>query len=342
MPPKVPNLRFKPKLVAKSKPSDPQNSNREELTLLQLERLQQNQQPSPQQSSETPYADSAPGASPRDPGGLSSKNPPSSSSNARPGEEPISTRGGRMIPTRAAPLGHASAACYPDRAEMLPVDTVNAILTPDGDGLDRVICPIPLQPPETVSSSSFSGKASGPSSTVKQEDEEETERGGPRPTEPTLLDGTAFLREGAEELARAHRANWRFYQESLSPKASLDVKLEEEEEYGVGGGDAAGKGEGPLVYLQLPRFFENPPFVFANLPPGRVGELKVFKSGRMVMDIAGVHYDVWAEGGEEGAYATVAVTQPPSDPMDPNAKPSCFEVGTLKMKMICTPAVEED
>ncbi|CCW68927.1 unnamed protein product [Phytomonas sp. Hart1] len=319
MPPKMPNLRFKPKLVAKSRPQTPQDSSREELTLLQLERLKQEQQQ--QQHTQPPPLD-APGASPQDPAGPTSRRDPSLS--ARPPTtanhpETIAAYREKATIGKDALCRQANIASYPDRAETFEANTVYSILTTPGDAFNRVICPVPLQLPE-----------------------KENEEGQPQaPPATALFDGTAFLREGDNELARAHRANLRFYQKSLSKEAALDVKNEEKDEYEIGKSSTE-KEEGPLVYMQLPRFFDNPKFTLANLSPGKVGELKVFKNGRMVIDIAGVYYDVWAEEREEGIHSTVAITQPSSDPLDANCKPSCFEVGSLAMKMVCTPAVEED
>ncbi|EPY34365.1 hypothetical protein STCU_01621 [Strigomonas culicis] len=167
--------------------------------------------------------------------------------------------------------------------------------------------------------------------------------------------GVAFLKEGVREEARAWEANRRFHEQILRPCTLTASPLGDPRADASGGGD--------LVWLQMPRFYENAPFDLATMDPGKVGELVVLKSGRMLLRIHNVYYDVAAsceaEPTAEGDTPTPApsgseaLEGPCSMAVISNSTASthvlsgerptvsCCEVGLLTKKLICTPTIVE-
>lgn len=155
-------------------------------------------------------------------------------------------------------------------------------------------------------------------------------RGAAEDAPPAVQDGTAFLREEEEERRRIFADNKAFYERYMAPLEAGHAPpgLEQQQQ----------QPGAPLVWLQLPRF-ESPssPFALGNLTPGKVGELKVLRSGRMVLEIRGVYYDVAVPGEDatEDMCATAVAT-----PSSANAQPKCFELGPIERKFLCTPTIE--
>ncbi|KAG5467004.1 hypothetical protein LSCM1_01182 [Leishmania martiniquensis] len=362
MPPKAPNLKFKPKLVlrgddatARSLPTQATD----DLSLVQLARLQGLYIEGQASSSGclagvgeglAPASSSSVHGSGDGRGGCATV----SSSAACEGERQQRRANfmsaedgsrGAAVPSLLRPKGrshnlsahaaleeasrrHVDISLYPETAPPLPKNSMNMIVLPSASRSSDpmhsgLYAPLPLDASlpsrlaaeESGALSSGQGAKSGASesTTVVAMD----------------VDGTAFLREVELERQRAYAANRRFYEESLHPVQASSP--------------SATAAPGGLVWMQLPRFHENAPFSFFDLPPGKVGELKVLRSGRMLLEIAGVYYDVAVEGyedaGNDGACAMAVATQPSAYPSNPSSKASCYELGLLQKKLICTPTL---
>ncbi|AYU83224.1 hypothetical protein, conserved [Leishmania donovani] len=363
MPPKAPNLKFKPKLVLREDDTaarPPATQATGDLSLLQLARLQglyiEEQAPSSSEAVAGLGDRLAPASSsPAHGGGDGEGRGPAESSSDPRGGHPqqrctnLSSNGdgarGIAASSLLRPRGrshnlsahaaleeasrrHVDISQYPEVAPPLPHNSMNTIVAPsalrnDDPMHSGLYAPLPLDASlpsrlaaeECVAFSAAQGVVSGtPQSSAAT---------------PMDVDGTAFLREAELEQQRAYAANMRFYEDSLRPmQASVP---------------SATAAPGGLVWMQLPRFHENAPFSFFDLPPGKVGVLKVLRSGRMVLEVAGVHYDVAVEGyedaGNDGACAMAVATQPSAYPSNPSSKASCYELGLLQRKLICTPTL---
>lgn len=336
MPPRAPNLKFKPKMVRQSKqPGGGAPDEHKDLSLVQLERLQRHDQvatPPPDGAPAVHAAAAAPTPAPKpsrptrqtgtsvsfsggDGGGGGGGGGSGSASHSSPARK-----------SAAAQLHEATERYYdstqdPERAHTWPVNTINSLLEdgPDASENARSYRPIPICDEGCASASAA--------------DAPHDVRGGGGLSGPdATLDGTAFLRAAEDEARAAWDTNRRFHETVLCAAPE-------------------GSQEGHLTWMQIPRFHgRNPPFVLSNLPPGKVGELKVLRSGRIVMDIAGVHYEVMLDDQDSlsadassigGACSTVAVTEPSSFPMDPSVPANCYEVGTLEKKLVCMPTIAE-
>eukprot|EP00758_Cryptobia_borreli_P001652 Tbor_TRINITY_DN2420_c0_g1::TRINITY_DN2420_c0_g1_i1::g.2534::m.2534/K03026/RPC4, POLR3D; DNA-directed RNA polymerase III subunit RPC4 len=150
---------------------------------------------------------------------------------------------------------------------------------------------------------------------------------GAQGSTPVTKDGTAFLKEAGEELKRGHAANTRFFNDA-------------------GGTDA--KGE--LLFVQLPRGVPefNQAFSLDQMPPGRIGEMLVYKSGRtelvvgntvcdMVFEPGPQHGPHSGKGDPEGAIAQYAVA---IDSPLVNDR-CCYQLGWVPRKVVCTPTLDE-
>lgn len=374
MPPKAPNLKFKPKLVLREDDATvraPPPQSTEDLSLVQLARLQglyvneekgttppaeseqqtQAQRPASAASGGHGGASSGRGgggggvslSSGCGAGGRRGGNTAAGASSADDGAEDASgsallrpkTGRGHHLSAHAAleeaARRHVDLSAYPETAPVLPVNSMNTIVSPamarQGALLHTALYPpLPLDAslPSRLATEAETASASTVAATPIALAEDA----------PLNVDGTAFLREAERELQRAYEFNRRFYEEQLRPTQYPSSTTPA----------SAAAASGELLWMQLPRFHENPPFCLADLPPGKVGELKVLKSGRIVLELAGVYYDVSVEGydevGSDGASAMAVATQPSPYPSDPSSKPSCYELGLLQKKLICTPTLE--
>ncbi|GET92938.1 hypothetical protein, conserved [Leishmania tarentolae] len=357
MPPKAPNLKFKPKLVVRGDDTaarPPAAEATADLSLVQLARLQglyiEEQVPSsseavsgsgdrlaPPSSSPAHGGGDAGGSSGTRAGNLQqwSANLASNEDSAREiAASSLLRPKGRIHNLSAhAALEEASRrqidiSQYPEGAPPLPHNSMNTIVSPSvSNNHDPVhsglYTPLPLDaslPSRLAAEESRTLSATGAAANGTQQ---------PISAAPMDVDGTAFLREAELEQQRAYAANMRFYEDSLRPMQASDPSVT--------------AAHGGLVWMQLPRFHENAPFSFCDLPPGKVGALKVLRSGRMVLDIAGVYYDVAVEGyedaGNDGACSMAVATQPSAYPSNPSSKASCYELGLLQKKLICTPTL---
>jgi hypothetical protein len=381
MPPKAPNLKFKPKLVLHEEDATvraPAPQSTDDLSLVQLARLQGlyvDKEQANRSSAEGGAAatSSSSGQQPQTPASPSAMHGGGgSSSSGRAGgggggggrrealygnaegnaEEtqglsallrPKTGRGHHLSAHAAleeASRRHMDLSNYPETAPPLPLNSMNAIVSPamarQGALMHTSLYP-PLPLDASLPSRLAAGAQQAESGVVAQGPPSHggttvapsTAAAGGGGSAPLDADGTAFLREAEREQQRAYEANMRFYEEHLRPALQQHM------------GTAA---SGELMWLQIPRFHENPPFSFMDLPPGKVGELKVLRSGRMVMEVAGVYYDVAVEGydevGNDGACAMAVATQPSTYPSDPTSMWGCYELGLLQKKLICTPTLE--
>ncbi|KPI85783.1 hypothetical protein ABL78_5140 [Leptomonas seymouri] len=391
MPPKAPNLKFKPKLVlraddATESPHAPLST--DDLSLVQLARMQglyideehANASPHasdsagpPQQQPQAPEAPSTTQGAPSGRsggggsrsgggggGGGSMRRGPRSASEEGGGDDtqgssallrPKTGRGHHLSAHAAleeASRRHMDLSNYPERAPPLPVNSMNMIVSP---ALVRqgALMHTALYPPLPLDASLPSRLAAEAENTESAAIAVGADATSTVPISTIAavaaaagnaaslgVDGTAFLREAEREKQHAYAANTRFYEEHLRPNQQMNTAA------ATTPGGAATAGE--LIWMQIPRFHEDPPFSHMDLPPGKVGELKVLRSGRMVMEIAGVYYDVSVEGyddvGNDGACAMAVATQPSMYPSDSTSKASCYELGLLQKKLICTPTLE--
>ncbi|KEG11371.1 hypothetical protein DQ04_02691040 [Trypanosoma grayi] len=308
MPPKLPNLKYKPRRVVRPKDENDESHSStgvEDLSLVQLERLRLQQEAALQQET---LSNSATASLPR---------------NIHPAAAPPTDGMPVRKPNRvqSAPAAANRAAAYlPAEAERFPANTMWKILEMVEENPNMTVYhPTPLDSalPARLRASDGEGPVEGDDQRPETTGEEE---------------GIMFLKEYDEELRRSRQANLRFEREILHASANkIDVET------------VVGRhGEGELVWLQLPRFHADPPFALAQLPAGKVGEVKVYRSGRMVMEICGVHYDVAVEGytaGDDDACNIVTAVAPSQQP---DEKASCYQLGLLAKKMVCTPDITVD
>lgn len=197
----------------------------------------------------------------------------------------------------------SSEGTVPSTTPPLPPDTLYSTLMADSAsrGIYR---PVPLTSSTGQSvDSSLSGSPS--SSTVIQDD---------------ATAGTSFLRAREIELQASYRNNQLLFENVIQPSTQHSSSLND---------------SSSLVWIQLPRFHEisspgsdtsvtqdsnekndweanksgypagatrprHIPFDLHRLPPGKIGDVKVYRSGRMTMTINGCCYNLLAESSEQG------------------------------------------
>eukprot|EP00796_Vickermania_ingenoplastis_P006123 gene6123-4404_t len=305
MPPKAPNLKFKPKLV-RSQRSDEQvneDGHDEDLALRQLERLRRAQQEletatptvKREEAADAPTAPGFPAPGPTTQGVHRDAAP-----RQLPHDIPLTQLfgGGRDLPSVAPAL---------------PADTLRTAMTQadaEEHGVLRYM-PAPLD-------------RGGPSRPV---------RSSSKSIQDDATAGTAFLRAMDEELALERQRNMEFYRSVLAPMGAPVVKQEEDQDV-AGGAHPRG---GSVVWLQLPRLHasggtEQVPFDIRHMPPGKIGEVKVYESGRMTMEINGCCFDVSADAVDEagGGPCSLAVMMTRNGP---SATPTCYFLDVLQHKL---------
>ncbi|KAH9601875.1 DNA-directed RNA polymerase III subunit RPC4 [Trypanosoma melophagium] len=311
MPPKLPNLKYKPRRVVRAKEED-DATHEADLSLVQIERLRLQQEQTAEAAANKNSNNNRDGHR-------------TASTTAAIGTTTTAGEGGpirRPARSQSGPLAASRAAAFlAAEAERFPANTMSRILEAEADNPNMTVYhPTPLD-------------STLPARLKVSAGEEEHVRGDDRRVETTAQDdGIMFLKEYEEELRRTREANMRFENEVLNPSANK-ISVET---------DVGRHDEGELVWLQLPRFQANPPFLMTQLPSGKIGEVKVYRSGRMVMEICGVHYDVAVEGynaGDDGACNVVSAVAPPQQP---DERSSCYQLGLLTKKMICTPSITVD
>lgn len=135
----------------------------------------------------------------------------------------------------------------------------------------------------------------------------------------TIDSGTAFLEEWKRERARSNAGGREFFR--------LD-----DNSFGA-------SPSNELVWMQLPRPAEGqcPAISIHSLPPGKIGQMKVYKSGRCELEINGVVFDVSCDTSAAtwgGISQVAAAVLPPSAGGE---NPSCYELGEVTKKFVCTP-----
>ncbi|ORC92043.1 uncharacterized protein TM35_000042570 [Trypanosoma theileri] len=310
MPPKLPNLKYKPRRVVRAKDDDAA-AHDADLSLVQLERLRLQQEHAAEAANNVRDDHrSAPTATTT---ATATTAGTTGTGEGAPIRRPARPQPGALAASRAA-------AFLPVEAERFPANTMSKILEAEADNPNMTVYhPTPLD-------STLPAR-------LKVSAGEEHVRGDDRRVETTAQDdGIMFLKEYEEELRRSREANMRFENEVLRPSANR-ISVET---------DVGRHDEGELVWFQLPRFQADAPFLMTQLPSGKVGEVKVYRSGRMVMEICGVHYDVAVEGynvGDDGACNVVSAVAPPQQP---DERSSCYQLGLLSKKMVCTPSITVD
>ena len=145
-----------------------------------------------------------------------------------------------------------------------------------------------------------------------------------------VKDGTAFLREAAMEQAEVNARNKAYFQEA-------------ETKYGD-----------ELMYVQLPRptAGNEQQFNLAQMAPGKIGKLLVYKSGKTVLKIGDSVCEFNVEGVAAPSASGVADGEPQQattgfsqyvvaiDPKDVTDR-SCYQLGWVPRKAVCTPLLEE-
>lgn len=324
MPPKVPNLKFKPRHIVRAK-EEPDVSESptalDNLSFVQLERLRLQQEAALQQEQKEREQQLYP-AQQHVANGVSSA-PSGALHNAGAatpgGSERLRGFGRVAIAAAAVRALTRDFSNLPPTSEHLPENTMSSVLEMESENpATTVYRPTPLD--------------SNVSAEPKHEAEFSVEGDVKVPVAETGNDGIAFLKGYEKELKSSRQDNLRFDRDVLHASANaLDVEA-----------DVGRRNVGELVWFQLPRFQADPPFRLSNLPPGKVGEIKVYKSGRMIMEIGGVCYDVAVEGysavGTEACNVVSAVT-PAQQPTD---MARCYQLGLLSKKLVCTPSINVD
>lgn len=153
--------------------------------------------------------------------------------------------------------------------------------------------------------------------------------------------GTAFLRGMDGEIERGFEFNKAFHRDVVQP-ATGNLQCSSE-------GSAITGESGALVWMQLPRLHPVPgahseamiPFDLSQTPPGKIGELKVYESGKITMEINGCCFEVLAESsGSEGGSCGIAAMTTASHESD--QKSSCYFLDLLQHKLVAVPSIEEE
>jgi hypothetical protein len=213
---------------------------------------------------------------------------------------------------RAAPasIGGGAVSLGGGRGEDLPANTMDAILSGDG-----------AEPQPGVFRPIGVRSAMNGVSAAAQRSEEASQS-------KTVRDGTAFLREAAMEQAEVNARNKAYFQEA-------------ETKYGD-----------ELMYVQLPRptAGNEQQFNLAQMAPGKIGKLLVYKSGKTVLKIGDSACEFNVEGvatpssgeGEPQQQATTGFSQyvVAIDPKDVTDR-SCYQLGWVPRKAVCTPLLDE-
>ncbi|CCD16801.1 unnamed protein product [Trypanosoma congolense IL3000] len=315
MPPKLPNLKFKPRHVVRPK-EEPDISDSstalDNLSIVQLERLRRQREAAfeEQQRGSERRQDEGHGAT-------ALANPDKGPDITAPHGSGSIARGGRPRGSAAsavAALAH-NYSNLPAEAERFGENTMSSILNMESDCPGAVVYhPIPLD--------------GCPHAGARYQNDGMTEEEGRGDVGlPSENDGVAFLKGYSKELENSRKDNLRFERDILRASASTDVDR---------------RDIGDLVWLQLPRFQADAPFKLSNLPPGKVGEIKVYRSGRMVMEISGVSYDMTVEGLSSGGGEACNVVSAVTAAQQPTDMARCYQLGFLSRKLVCMPNINVD
>jgi hypothetical protein len=145
-----------------------------------------------------------------------------------------------------------------------------------------------------------------------------------------VKDGTAFLQEAAKEQAEVNARNREYFREA-------------ETKYGD-----------EIMYVQLPRptAGHEQQFNLAQMAPGKIGKLLVYKSGKTVLKIGDSACEFNVEGvpsssggggdGGEPEQTTTGFSQyvVAMDSKDVTDR-ACYQLGWVPRKAVCTPLLEE-
>lgn len=252
----------------------------------------------------------------------------------------------------------SSEGTVPSTTPPLLPDTLYTTLMADSASGD-VYRPVPLTS-STGQSGVTSSSESPSSSTVIQDD---------------ATAGTSFLRAREIELQDSYRNNQLLFNNVIQPSSQHSSSLND---------------SSSLVWIQLPRFHEisplssdtsvaqdsmemndseannsrystgtnrprNVPFELHRLPPGKIGEVKVYRSGRMTMTINGCCYDLLAESSEHaensfssgGSCCLAALVTPESESSSPPSdsvavapsQATCHLLDILQHKLVAVPTI---
>jgi hypothetical protein len=341
MPPKLPNLKFKPKSDPRIKSEAEDLDDPEMMSLVQRERLKQLQLQAEKEQqvqraavgqvrAELGGGNPAPGGPSI--GGASRGNdgrvkPEGSSGGGGGGGSGMSSK----IVRDSAKLQHQIAAVAASQftaassASHLPHNNMEAVLCSESnnDLPASLIRPVALS---TAGSAVSMNKA--PSD-------------GADHVDPNV--GTAFLEDWRVESDHGRAQNRHFF--GMSDPAVAQASSS------AGVSSMVHPKETELVWLQLPRgaHAADPTKAGANylslkqMPAGRIGQLRVHRSGRCVLVFDnGLELEVSSSsvGDARGGMSQVAVATLP--PMNPGEPPMAFELGPVISKMVCTPNVNTD
>ncbi|KAF8298518.1 putative RNA polymerase III RPC4 [Trypanosoma cruzi] len=316
MPPKLPNLKYKPRRVVRPKDELDESQSTEgmeDMSLVQLERLRLQQEAALQQQQQQQQQQTF---------GVGTATLHSLRGDSAASVLPVDSASTHRAPRlQSAQIAASRAAAFlAPEAKRFPVNTMSKILEVRADTPGMTVyhptpldCTLPAR--------------------LKSSDEDCFVEGDDQRVDATTQDdGVAFLKEYEEELRRSRLANMRFEREVL--RASAD-KIDAEISMGC-----SDKGE--FVWFQLPRFQADPPFLLTQLPSGKIGEVKVYKSGRMLMEICGVYYELAVEGYTAGGDVACNVVAAVTPSQQPDEKTSCYQLGLLEKKIVCTPSITLD
>lgn len=397
MAPKKASMKFKPKLVKSMKADDiaTTDATDEEVARRQRERIQKLQQEQGKEierksvlsPSSTTANDS--GTVPPRVGGFQIRGSAPVSEMLLGRGNPANQRFSDDTRTLVDFFSGPQVAAVPSTTPLLPANTLYSALVSESTVRD-MYAPVTLTTSRNNSGGGGSDYRSGGNSSSHEgrlgnRAELLSEDASPSPSSPAIQDdataGTSFLRARERELQESYRNNQSFLKNVIEP-STQDARETNE-------------SSSSLVWIQLPRFHgvspihggghplqdqgklrdssahestlspsgiqasSSVPFDLRQLPPGKIGEVKVYRSGRMTMNINGCCFDLLAEASENtgstgrgggGGCSLAALTTvetekdsvysiPGSVETAPQA--SCYLLDILQHKLVGVPTIDE-
>ena len=281
MPPKVPNMKFRPKTDQRIKIEADEDDDL--LSSVQRERLEQQISQQPTAAAEAPRPEStgkqaAQGAVPKV-GGAASR----SSRSARTVKLEDDRRG---VSDQPIPLVSTAADDFLRSAISMETSLQSCVSSATGQA---VIRPVSL---------ALDRRAPG-------------EEVGMCPRQLTE-DGVAFLEQNRVEEEAAC---------ALNRSLLLDER------------GALSQPEGSLLWFQFPKpAAAAAQYSLPAMGSGRVGKMVVYKSGRTVLNINGVEFDVSMSKDSSAQFVSTVLSNPSEGAV-------CYELGRVAAKVVCTPTV---
>lgn len=379
MPPKKVSMKFKPKLV-KSKQSDDfatADATEEEVARRQRERIQKLQQ---ELNEHTKREEIRPFSSPAVNGHDAASHVATHRGESAPGKRSLlngaASSGSDLFNENGTVVDFFSCprAAVPLTTPALPANTLYSALSTESATRD-------MYPPVALTSSSSQNSSSCSAAKTTEASPNE----GPSSSTAIQDDataGTSFLCAREVELQASYRNNQFFVKNVVEPSTQSTsdpngcpsslvwIQLPRFRDASVMGGGGAhpprhqGKAEGIAGHERISfptgtNISSSVPFDLRNLPPGKIGEVKLYRSGRMTMNINGCCFDLLAEGSEQAegttpgagggcslaAFTTIETEKGSvsSTPTGEVASPqsTCYLLDILQHKLVAVPTTVE-